>query len=40
MTYKAEDLLYIEANRIHEGINRETSPVKALRLLWSKRANH
>ena len=40
MTYKAGDSLYIEPNKIHEDINRGTSPVKALRLLCSKRANH
>jgi quercetin dioxygenase-like cupin family protein len=33
MTYKAGDSLYIEANKIHEGINRGTSPVKALATL-------
>ncbi len=26
MTYKAEDTLYIEANKIHEGINKERRP--------------
>ena len=33
MTYKAGDLLYIEANKIHEGINNGTSPVKAVAAL-------
>ena len=30
MTYKAGDSFYIEANKIHEGINKGTSPVKAV----------
>jgi quercetin dioxygenase-like cupin family protein len=30
MTYKAGDSFYIEANKIHEGINNGTSPVKAV----------
>jgi len=30
MTYKAEDSFYIEAGKIHEGINNGTSPVKAV----------
>jgi quercetin dioxygenase-like cupin family protein len=29
-TYKAGDSFYIEAGKIHEGINKETSPVKAI----------
>ena len=29
-TYKAGDSLYIEAGKIHEGINKGTSPVKAI----------
>ncbi len=33
MTYKAGDSLYIEANKIHEGINKGTSPVKAVATL-------
>ena len=33
MTYKAGDLFYIEANKIHEGINKGTSPVKAVATL-------
>jgi len=28
--YKAGDSFYIEAGKIHEGINKETSPVKAI----------
>ena len=28
MTYKAGDSFFIEAGKIHEGINKETSPVK------------
>jgi len=30
MTYKAGDSFFIEAGKIHEGINKGTSPVKAL----------
>ena len=33
MTYKAGDSFYIEANKIHEGINKGTSPVKAVATL-------
>jgi quercetin dioxygenase-like cupin family protein len=33
MTYKAGDSFYIEANKIHEGINNGTSPVKAVAAL-------
>jgi len=33
MTYKAGDSFYIEANKIHEGINKGTSPVKAVAAL-------
>jgi quercetin dioxygenase-like cupin family protein len=33
MDYKAGDSLYIEANKIHEGINKGTSRVKALATL-------
>ena len=29
-TYKAGDSFYIEANKIHEGINKGASPVKAV----------
>ena len=32
-TYKTGDTLYIEANKIHEGINKGTSPVKAIAVL-------
>ena len=30
MTYKAGDSIYVEAGKIHEGINNGTSPVKAI----------
>ena len=30
MTYKAGDTLYVEPGKIHEGINKGTSPVKAI----------
>ena len=30
MTYKAGDSIYIEPGKIHEGINKGTSPVKAI----------
>ena len=30
MTYKAGDSFYIEPDKIHEGINKGTSPVKAI----------
>jgi quercetin dioxygenase-like cupin family protein len=33
MTYKAGDSFYIGANKIHEGINKGTSPVKAVATL-------
>jgi len=29
-TYKAGESFYVEAGKIHEGINKETSPVKAI----------
>jgi quercetin dioxygenase-like cupin family protein len=29
-TYKAGDSFYVEAGKIHEGINKGTSPVKAI----------
>jgi quercetin dioxygenase-like cupin family protein len=30
LTYKAGDSFFIEAGKIHEGINKGTSPVKAV----------